>query len=142
MPSSSSETLAPPFEAPQSGVVQEFFNHQQQIGQAAGLRANPLRLLCEDEPCNASKTSIARTAGDTDALSAEDIEAERRSGMCEEMIQQEFFCDWSAALPGAIYGKEIEKARRDGRITSAMELARNALVNTSWDLGSPRHTVV
>ncbi len=81
------------------------------------------------------------TVEDTDALSAEDIETERRGGMRKEMIQQEFFCDWSAALPGAIYGKVIEQARRDGRICS-MEVDPSALVHTCWDLGSPRHTVV
>jgi hypothetical protein len=81
------------------------------------------------------------TVDDTGALSAEDIEAERVSGMREEMIQQEFFCDWSAALPGSIYGRVIEEARREGRIC-AMPVAGDALVHTSWDLGSPRHTCV
>lgn len=81
------------------------------------------------------------TVDNTRAVSSEDIALERAAGMREEMIQQEFFCDWSAALPGSIYGKVIEEARREGRIC-AMPVAGDALVNTSWDLGSPRHTVV
>lgn len=81
------------------------------------------------------------TVDDTSTTTAEDIEAERKSGMREEMIQQEFFCDWSAALPGAIYGKVIEEARRSGRIT-AFAIESSCPVHTWWDLGSPRHTVV
>jgi hypothetical protein len=81
------------------------------------------------------------TIEDTGVLNDEDIEAERAAGMREEMIQQEFFCDWSAALPGAIYGKVIERARRDGRLCP-MPVEGSSLVNTSWDLGSPRNTCV
>jgi hypothetical protein len=81
------------------------------------------------------------TVDDTGALSAEAIEAERKAGMREEMLQQEFYCDFSAALPGAIYGRVIEQARREGRIC-AMPIDGSSLVHTSWDLGSPRHTVV
>jgi len=81
------------------------------------------------------------TVEDTGAVPLEDIEKERRAGMREEMIQQEFYCDWSVALPGAIYGRVIEAARREGRIC-AMPVDPSNVVNTSWDLGSPRHTVV
>lgn len=70
-----------------------------------------------------------------------DIEAERRAGMSDDMIAQEFFCDWSASLPGAIYGRWIETARREGRIC-AMPVDGSTLVHTSWDLGGPRNTAV
>jgi len=81
------------------------------------------------------------TVEDTGALTREDIEAERKSGMREEMIQQEFFCDWSAALPGSIYGRVIEKARRENRL-APMPVDGSNFVHTAWDLGGPRHTCV
>lgn len=78
---------------------------------------------------------------DTGALTKEDIEAERRAGMREEMIQQEFYCDFSAGAPGAIYAKLVERARCEGRICP-MPVDGSNLVHTSWDLGAPRNTAV
>ncbi len=46
------------------------------------------------------------------------IESERAAGMSDEMIQQEFYCSFDAATPGAYYGKQMELARKDGRICS------------------------
>lgn len=81
------------------------------------------------------------TVDDTHVLTPEDIEAERKAGMREEMIAQEFYCDWAAALPGAIYGRVIDMARRENRIAE-MPVAGDCLVHTAWDLGGPRHTAV
>jgi hypothetical protein len=81
------------------------------------------------------------TVEDTGALSQSDIEPERRSGMREELIQQEFYCDFSAGAPRAIYAKAIEKARSDGRVCP-MPVDGSNLVHTNWDLGAPRKTAV
>jgi phage terminase large subunit len=80
------------------------------------------------------------TVEDTGAISQEDIEAERRAGMSEDMIRQEFYCDFNAANPGAIYARLVEQARQDGRIGKFP--VADTLVHTSWDLGSPANTTV
>ena len=80
------------------------------------------------------------TVEDTGAISSEDVEAERRAGMSNDMIRQEFYCDFNAANPGAIYARLVEQARDDGRI-GAMPVA-DTLTHTSWDLGSPQNTTV
>ena len=54
---------------------------------------------------------------DTNVLTEADIEEERREGMPEEMIRQEYYCDFSAANVGAILGKYIEAAEKEGRVT-------------------------
>lgn len=81
------------------------------------------------------------TIEDTQALGPEDIEEERRSGMREEMIRQEYYCDWSVGMPGAIYAQLVDKARSQGRVTN-IPLDGSTPVWTSWDLGSPRNTSV
>jgi phage terminase large subunit len=81
------------------------------------------------------------TVEDTGAISAADIESERRAGMREEMIRQEFFCDFTAAMPGAVYGRHVEDARMHGRV-GKMPVDGQSQVHTAWDLGSPRNTVV
>ena len=49
-------------------------------------------------------------------LTPEDIEAERDEGMSEALIQQEYYCNPVAAVPGAIYGKAFEKLTDAGRV--------------------------
>lgn len=57
------------------------------------------------------------TTEETQHVGPDEIDAERRAGMPEEMIQQEFYCSFSAGAVGAYWGKEIELARKEGRIT-------------------------
>lgn len=80
------------------------------------------------------------TVEDTGAISLEDIEQERRAGMSEDMIRQEFYCDFNAAIPGAVYAHLVERARNEGRIMP-FPIA-DTPVHTSWDLGSPANTSV
>lgn len=47
----------------------------------------------------------------------EAVEAERRAGMPEEMIQQEFYNSFTANAQGYYYLSEIELAEKEGRIT-------------------------
>ena len=58
------------------------------------------------------------TVKDTGVVSEADIEFERRSGMPEEMIQQEFYCSFTAGAIGSYYGNDIERARNEGRVTT------------------------
>jgi phage terminase large subunit len=81
------------------------------------------------------------TVEDTGAVSKEDIEAERRSGMSEALIQQEFYCDFNIANENAIYGSYMAKVDKEGRI-GAFPVDGRSPVHTFWDLGGPRNTVV
>lgn len=74
------------------------------------------------------------TVADTDVIPPSVLEDERRSGMSEEMIQQEYFCSFDAATPGAYYGRLLADAEADGRVGVAPH--DPALpVETWWDLG-------
>lgn len=81
------------------------------------------------------------TVADTQAISGDMIEEERRAGMPDELIAQEFHCSFTAALTGAYYGKQLEEAERDGRIGS-LELQRGQRVETWWDLGMNDATAI
>ena len=70
----------------------------------------------------------------TKALSQEAIQSERAAGMSEDMIQQEFYCSFEAANPGAYYGKQMAQAWKDQRITS-VTVEPGVDCETFWDLG-------
>lgn len=70
--------------------------------------------------------------GELDALRAE---------MTPEQYEQEIECNFSAAVLGAYYGKEVADAERAGRIG---DVARDPMlpVHTSWDLGIGDSTAI
>lgn len=68
-------------------------------------------------------------------LTDEDIEAERIEGMSESMIRQEYYNDPIAALPGSIYGKQIEKLYETKR-TGSFPYNSSRPVLASWALDS------
>lgn len=74
------------------------------------------------------------TVEDTHALTMADIEAERREGMDEEMIQQEYYCSFEGVQQGSYYGREMAKAEKDGRVSKVPHQSELP-VNTWWDLG-------
>ena len=74
------------------------------------------------------------TIDDTKAISTDVVEEERESGMDEDMIQQEFYCSFQAAIQGSYYSKPIKRAEEENRITS-VPYERNLPVSTWWDLG-------
>jgi len=74
------------------------------------------------------------TAEDTGYPSKEEIERERREGMPEEMIRQEFLCDWASSLVGSYYGKVLKRAREEGRV-GRVPFDSDVQVHTFWDLG-------
>ena len=81
------------------------------------------------------------TVDDTDVLTEADIQEERDAGMSEDMIRQEFYCSFDAAIQGAYYGDQIQLARQEGRITS-VPWESNIPVLTYWDLGKADATAV
>lgn len=74
-------------------------------------------------------------------ITDEDIELERKNGMPEELIQQEYYGSWDATIRGAYYSKELQLARKEGRIGS-FPLKPEYPVYTSWDLGFDDSTAV
>jgi phage terminase large subunit len=71
----------------------------------------------------------------TGAITQADIEAERREGMSEELIQQEFYCSFEGVLQGAVFGRAMNEAERDGRICS-VPYDPEYKVDTWWDIGT------
>lgn len=70
----------------------------------------------------------------TPVFSEEDIEYERKSGMPEEMIQQEYYCDFTVSNVGAYYGSRCDKLLKEKRF---IDFEVDPLLPTfvGWDLG-------
>lgn len=81
------------------------------------------------------------TVEDTGVFSPEDIEAERESGMSDEMIQQEYYCSFDSANQGAYYGKQISAARQQNRI-GRVAVEPGLDCQTFWDLGMGDSTAI
>jgi phage terminase large subunit len=67
-------------------------------------------------------------------ISQADIESDRRDGMSEEKIQQEYYCSFEGYTEGTIYGDCIKKARGDGRI-GRVPYDPNRPVGVCMDIG-------
>lgn len=81
------------------------------------------------------------TVADTGIITDAQIEQERRELAAErgedeanDIINQEYYCDFDAAIPGAYYGREISKLEKAGRICDLPHDPRFPVV-TGWDLG-------
>jgi hypothetical protein len=72
-------------------------------------------------------------ASETGILSAAEL-TDARKVMTDDEYRQEFECSFEAAIKGSIYGKELEKAKVDGRITR-IPYEPLLPVDTDWDLG-------
>lgn len=57
---------------------------------------------------------------DTGVIGPEVLEEEQKT-MPEELYRQEFLCDFSAANVGAILGRWVEQAEKDGRVSDDVE---------------------
>jgi phage terminase large subunit len=82
-----------------------------------------------------------QTLFDTRAYDPEKtISEEKAEGMPDALINQEYLCDWNAALVGAVYGDLLDGAAKVG----ALEPFNHDLGNvfTSWDLGFTDSTAV
>lgn len=73
----------------------------------------------------------------TDAM----IDERRRSGMPEELIQQEFYCDFTVALAGAYYSKDIQQMVEDGRLKDFPYFVGQP-VHSAWDIGYNHTTAI
>jgi hypothetical protein len=80
------------------------------------------------------------TADDTGVISPAIIQEERASGMDEDMLQQEYYCSFDAALQGSYYGKLLNLAQAEGRIGSYGQI--DGPVHLAWDLGRSDDTAI
>lgn len=65
------------------------------------------------------------------------IDQDRREGVDEATIEQEYYLSWQAPMPGSYYAKEMRLALDQGRIC---ELPHDSTrrVHTCWDFGSSK----
>ena len=82
------------------------------------------------------------TIHDTGAFTDPDaiMDQERRSGMPEALIRQEYLCDWTAALVGSVWGDLVETLDKKGA-TLAFDRETED-VYTSWDIGIGDSTAI
>jgi len=83
----------------------------------------------------------ALTIKDTGVLTDADMEIERREGMSENLIQQEYFVNFTQGVEGAYYAKYLTEAENDERVTN-VPCDPYAPVDTYWDLGVSDSTTI
>jgi len=94
----------------------------------------------ENDQWFCSKLTVEDTRRDSEGedgsrvVTADDLEEERREGMDEQMIQQEYYCSFHAAIPGAYFAKEMTRMETDGRI-GRVPWEPKLRTSTYWDLG-------
>lgn len=81
-------------------------------------------------------------ASESGILTAEQLRTIKAApGMTEEAFRQEYECDFSVANLRAIFGRFLADAYSSGRVGD-FPVDGRLPVHTSWDLGSPKNTVV
>lgn len=70
------------------------------------------------------------------------IQKERDAGKTEDYIQQEYYCSFVRGIEGTYLGKQLQKARDEGRIHNNIVYDENAPVYTAWDLGVADFTAI
>ena len=75
-------------------------------------------------------------------ITQEIIEEERKEGVGEEVIQQEYYCSFDAQIPGAVLAEQMRKAYSENRIISGMPIDPALPLGTAWDLGHRDSTVI
>lgn len=74
------------------------------------------------------------TRDDTGIPTIEAIEEDRRSGMPEALIQQEYYCSFMSGEVGSYYGDLLQGLRQDGHFR-AVPWDPRFYVFTAWDIG-------
>lgn len=77
----------------------------------------------------------------TPVISDAQIEDDRKSGMPEELIQQEYFNNAEAALVGAYYSQNMDLMKAEGRICT-VPYDEKLPVHTAWDIGVGDQTFI
>jgi phage terminase large subunit len=83
----------------------------------------------------------ARGEDGSPVVTEEQIEAERKGGMSEEWVDQEFWCKFSGIREGTVFGRLVEAARAHGRICAVpVDIRSETFV--AMDLGYSDATAV
>jgi phage terminase large subunit len=80
------------------------------------------------------------TVEDTQAIPMAIVEEERKAGMEEALLKQEFYVDFTAAIVGSYYADLIHKMYENGAICD-FEFDTHG-INTHWDLGISDSTAI
>lgn len=94
---------------------------------------NAFHSLYEHADNNDKWLAVVHKASDTGIVDQEELE-DAKGIMTDEEYEQEYECSWSAAIRGAVYGKEMAATLRDKRI-GFIPVEPSIPVHTFWDLG-------
>lgn len=75
-----------------------------------------------------------RRQNGTPVITEEDIEQERKEGVPEEIIQQEYYCSFEGINFGSVYGRYLKKYEAN-QIVFPQPYNPDFVVFTAWDLG-------
>lgn len=81
------------------------------------------------------------TIDDTNLISQQQLDKERKEGRSEEILQQEYYCSYDRGIEGTFYGKLIDEAHRSGRIGN-VPYDPAVAIDTYWDLGFGDSTAI
>jgi len=70
-----------------------------------------------------------------------DLEAEKKRGVPEEFIKQEYYCDFNAGGEGSYYGRLLAELETKGQIVN-VPFDPRLPVHTAWDLGVSDSTAI
>jgi hypothetical protein len=68
------------------------------------------------------------------------MEQQRQDGVPDALVQQEYACDWSAALAGSVWGDLVDQCGRAGGLEVFAHSPSD--IFTSWDLGFTDSTAI
>ena len=101
---------------------------------------NGFHRLWEQAADDPDWTRLMLKASDTKLIDAKEL-ADARKAMTDDEYAQEYECSFDAAVRGAYYAKELNRAEAEGRITAVPHDPRLP-VYTAWDLGMADSTVI
>ncbi|MGI0149682.1 MAG: hypothetical protein ACREDF_09155, partial [Thermoplasmata archaeon] len=78
---------------------------------------------------------------ETPVIAEREIEEERRTGMDEDLIQQEYYCSFAGGVHGSYYSKLLERIQDEGRI-GTVPYNPALPVLTFWDIGIADSTAI
>lgn len=103
------------------------------------------QLALQDPLWFGERLTVEQTGG---VISPETIEQERRELVVErgedeanDIIRQEYYCDFDAAIPGSYYGRAISRLEQLGRVSDLVYDPRKAVI-TAWDIGVGDSTAI
>lgn len=98
--------------------------------------------MCEYAQKNPKEWYFSKvTNAETGFVSSEEIARKKAQGMTEELIRQEYYCDFLSGVQGSYYGRLLQVAMEENRI-GPVPYDQNLLVYTAWDIGISDATAI